>query len=171
MNAVPLSYIWDGEAFRVEKRFHRLADNQFVIGESYLMSQYEDRSAKSHSHQFAWLAEAWKNLPDDMIERWPTPEHLRKYALIGCGFATNRQFVASSKAEALRIAAFLRPKDEYAVVIVHECVVNEWTAVSQSRKAMGAVWFQRSKQAVLEFVAGLIGVPPETLSKEAGRAA
>ena len=38
-------------------------------------------------------------------------------------------------------------------------------------KAMGGPTFQKSKDDVLDFVAGLIDVPRETLSAEAGRAA
>lgn len=173
MNApIPISYRWAGEHMSpLSGRATLDANKTFVVGQVYLLVEDHDRSIATHNHQFAEIAEVWKNLSDDMIDRWPTPKHLRKFALIQCGFTEHRQFVASSKAEALRIAKFIRPKDEYAIINVRGCVVNEWTAMSQSRKAMGAREFQRSKQAVLEFVAGLIKVSPDTLVKEAGRAA
>ncbi len=80
-------------------------------------------------------------------------------------------FVASSKAEAARIAAFLRPVEDTAVVRVKDAVVIRWTAKSQSMRAMGKDDFQRSKDAVLAVIDELIGTAPGTLSREAGRAA
>jgi len=40
--------------------------------------------------------------------------------------------------EAQRIAAFIKPMDTYAMVIVNECVVTVYTAKSQSLKAMAS---------------------------------
>jgi hypothetical protein len=45
--------------------------------------------------------------------------------------------------------------------------VTVLTALSQSRRAMGKKRFQASKDAVLAFVAELIGTSPATLAKEA----
>ena len=72
--------------------------------------------------------------------------------------AANSEFVASSKAEATRLAAFLRPIDDYAVVSVDHCVVTVWTAQSQSMKAMGKEAFQESKTKVLDYVGSLLGI-------------
>jgi hypothetical protein len=63
----------------------------------------------------------------------------------------------------VRLAAFIRPTDEYAIVDVKESVVTVWTAQSQSMKAMGKEAFGKSKVAVLEFAAGMIGTTPEAL--------
>jgi hypothetical protein len=71
----------------------------------------------------------------------------------------------------MRIAAFLRPVDDTAVVRVKDSVVVRWTAKSQSLRAMGRHDFQRSKDAVLAVIDELIGTAPGTLSREAGRAA
>lgn len=79
--------------------------------------------------------------------------------------------VCSSKAEAQRIAAFMRPIDEYAIIIASEAAVRVFTAESQSHKAMGAERFQQSKQAVLEFIDELLGTQHGTVSSQAGRAA
>ncbi len=89
---------------------------------------------------------------------FPTAEHLRKFALIRCGYSDQRQIVCASKAEAQRVAGFVRPMDEYAVVTTSEAVVSVFTAQSQSRKAMGHRPFQESKNKVLDYIAGLLGV-------------
>jgi hypothetical protein len=69
------------------------------------------------------------------------------------------------------LAAFVRPTDDFAIVTATGATVTVWTAKSQSVKAMGGKDFQVSKQAVLDVIADLIGVSPETLSREAGQAA
>lgn len=170
MNSVALPMRWDGEAMVPLPGFARRADAQFVIGQTYRLEPVEDRSAASHRHYFAAINEAWANLPDHMAERFPSPESLRKFALIKAGYADSRQIVAASKAEAQRLAAFIRPMDEYAVVTVDQAVVTIFTARSQSVRAMGKAEFQDSKQKVLDVIADMIGVTSEALAAH-GRAA
>jgi hypothetical protein len=165
----PLGFQWDGEAMIPLQP--RLADKYYVVGETYRMIPEEPRSTATHNHQFAEVAEAHSNLPEDLAVEFPTADHLRKYALIKAGYCDKASFVCSSKAEAVRLAAFLKPIDDYSIVTVDDCVVTRYTAQSQSRRAMGAKTFQDSKTAVLEIVAAMIGVQPEKLKSEAGRAA
>lgn len=162
-----IPFRWDGEAMRIAGGFRKQADTSFVVGAVYHMEVVEDRSAKSHRHFFSAIAEAHASLPEAGADRFPTPDHLRKYALIRSGFASESQIVASSRAEALRIAAFIRPIDGYAVVTVREAVVSVWTAESQSMRAMGKERFQASKNAVLEFVSSLIGATPDEIMRSA----
>lgn len=152
---------WDGEAMVPARGFAKRCDDEFTIGLTYNLECVEERSAASHRHYFAAINEMWQTLPDHLAERFPSSEHLRKYALIRAGFATQRQFVASSKAEAMRLAAFMRPVDEYAVVSLREATVTVWTAESQSQKAMGKERFQGSKTAVLDTIASMLGIRPE----------
>lgn len=161
----PLVFRWDGEA--MVPLNPRAADRMYVVGEQYRLEPREDRSAASHAHYFAALNDAHANLPDDLAERFPTPGALRKYALIRAGYRDERSIVAASKAEARRIAAFIRPMDEFAVVSVHDAAVVVWTAKSQSMKAMGKKAFGESKTAVLGFVAELLGCSPDQLGKAA----
>ena len=165
MTIYPVVFEWDGEAMRPLN--HHVADRQYIVGEHYRLETREDRSHASHAHFFAALNDAHANLPDDLAGRWPTADHLRRYALIRTGYRDERTIVASSKAEARRLAAFIRPMDEYAAVSVHDAAVIVWTAKSQSVRAMGKADFQASKDAVLGFVAELIGVTPEQLGKAA----
>lgn len=168
----PILCLWDGENFTpAGPHWARLADRHFVVGCQYPLEVREDRSAESHRHYFACINDAWQNLPDDLAERFRTPEHLRKWALIRCGYADERSIVCSSRAEALRVAAYVGQFDEYAVVLAKGATVTAWTAKSQSMKAQGKKEFQRSKDAVLDFVAGLIGTTRDALAENAGKAA
>jgi hypothetical protein len=152
-------------------RFAREADRHFVIGQRYTLTEYVERSQASHNHYFAAVKEAWANLPEGEAERHITPNHLRKYALIKCGYADRQDFVVQSNAEALRLASAIRKIDDYAVTTISGNVVTRWTAKSQNGQAMGKKDFQASKQAVLDYLASLVGVSPDELSSNAQRAA
>ena len=150
-------------------RFARLAADAFTEGEQYRMEAIEARSWATHAHQFAWLHDAWLNLPEQYaIEPWAqTSEHLRKYALIRTGFCNTQTWVCSTKAEAVRWAANMRPEDEFSIVIAKGGEVVRYTAMSQSARAMGAKDFQASKTAILDYIAGLLGVGPAELAAQA----
>lgn len=163
----PLIFAWDGEAMIPAPHSRRLIDQHFVIGEKYQFVIHEERSAASHNHYFALLKKAWENLPEAIAADFPSVEHARKRALIMTGHRHERQFVASSKAEALRLAAFLRPASEYAVVVADGAVVTEMTAKSQSMRAMGKADFQRSKDDVLAYLAKLGGYDASQLGRAA----
>ena len=169
--STPLYWSWDGESMRPLLRFADRARKQFTIGQKYRLVEEHERSVQSHNHYWASVTEAWKNLPHDMAEQFPSVDHLRKWSLVKAGFADERSIVAGSNEEARRIAAFVRPSDPYAVITVGGCVVKVFTAKSQSRKAMGAKDFQESKTAVLEIIANLVGVDVDTLTSNAGKAA
>lgn len=171
MLTAPLIFRWDGEAMIPWRRFEKLCDKEFVIGEDYRLEVIEERSAKSHNHYWAALTEAWRNLPEEAAERFPTVESLRKFALIKAGFCDSRSIVAGSKAEAQRLAAFIRPADEFAIVTTSEATVTVYTAKSQSMRAMGKADFQKSKDDVLGYVASLIGVHQGDLHRNAKDAA
>lgn len=165
----PIDFHWDGEA--MIPKIPRLADRHFVVGESYLLVEHHDRSSATHSHYFASLNEAWKNLREADALRFPTAEHLRKWAMVKAGYADERTIVCVSTEEAARAAAHIRALDGYAVITVSDGVVRVYTAKSQSKAAMGAKEFQESKQKVLDIVSDLIGVDAASLRQEAGRAA
>src|SRR5690606_27888578 len=129
--------------------------------------EHHDRSEASHNHYFASIANAWNTLPDHLLAEYPTAEHLRKKMLVKCGYADERSIVCASKAEAERIAAFIKPMDEYAVVIHREAVVKVFTAQSQSMKAMGKREFQESKESVLAAIDNLLGVEPGATARAA----
>lgn len=165
----PLGFQWDGESMIPLNP--RLADKYYVVGETYRMVPQEDRSQASHRAYFAAIREAWQNLPEQYADHLPTDEHLRKWALIKAGYRDERTIACASKAEAQRIAAFIKPMDDYAVVVAREAVVTVYTAKSQSMRAMGRRDFEESKHKVLDVVASLVETDVETLKENAGRAA
>lgn len=172
MTDAPLTMRWDGEAMIPASQFWAArADKQWVVGEVYQIVEHHERSQVSHNHYFAAIGEAWHNLPEDLLTDFPTTEHLRKKLLVKAGYADERSIVCASKAEALRVAAFIKPMDDYAVVTVRESVVRVYTAQSQSTKAMGKQVFQASKQAVLDALDALLGVETGETAANIGRAA
>jgi len=171
MSTVPIPFQWDGEAMVPAASYRRRCDREFVVGAYYHLVQHEERSAASHAHYFASVAEAWRNLPEALAERFPSPEHLRKYALIKAGYADERSIVCASKAEAQRVAAFIKPLDSYAIVTASEAVVKVYTPQSQSMKAMGKAAFQASKDAVLNILGEMIGATSDQIQRNAREAA
>lgn len=165
--SAPLPFQWDGEAMRIRPSFQKRADELFCVGETYTLEVLEERSAASHRHYFAAVNEAWANLPEHLSEQYPTAEHLRKGALIRAGYRDERSIVCASRAEALRVAGFIKPLDSYALVTVTEAVVRVFTAQSQSQKAMGKDLFLKSKADVLETLADMIGVQTAALHEHA----
>lgn len=157
----PQHFEWSGEA--MIPLHPRRADKTFVVGQRYSLVQHEDRSEASHRHEFAWLREAWQSLPEHLSERFPTEKHLRKWALIRAGYSDSHTITCRSKAEAVRVAAFIRPIDEFAVVIVQGTTVTRFTAKSQSKRAMGAKEFYESKERIMEVVARMLNVEPQEL--------
>ena len=168
-NTPPMYFIWDGESHFPERP--RLADKYYVVGARYRLVPEEERSMRSHRFYFASINEAFANLPEDLAERFPTSEHLRKFALIKSGFRDERSFVAASKAEAVSLSTFIKPIDDYAWVVVSEATVTVYTAKSQSVRAMGKRVFQDSKDKVLDVVSAMIGTSAETLRQNAEQAA
>lgn len=159
MADVPIPCIWDGEAMVPASPYWAArADQQFVVGEHYKLIEHHDRSEASHRHYFASIKNGFDNLPDVMRDDYPTAEHLRKKALIRTGYAHHRDYVCDSANAARDMAAFIRPLDDYAVIITKDCIVRVYTAMSQSVKTMGAKEFQASKTAVLDFIDDLLGV-------------
>lgn len=105
-----------------------------------------------------------QSLPEDIADQYPSAEHLRKRALIQAGFYNEDVIDAGTTAGALRVAAYLRGKDDFAFVIVRGPIVSVRTAKSQSRRAMNRHEFQASKTALMDVVAEMIGVPPALLA-------
>ena len=172
MSDAPILCAWDGEHLTpVGQTWARRADAQWVVGERYYVEIRQERSEASHRAYFASINEAFQNLPEDMAERFPSADHLRRWALIKAGYRDERSIVAASKAEAQRIAAFIKPMDSYAIVTVKDAVVTVYLAKSQSYRAMGKADFDKSKAAVLEIVAQMIGTTAPALERNAAERA
>lgn len=169
MTASPLKFRWqDGT---MQPLAPDVARRTYEDGQIYRLAPWEDRSANTHRHYFSCINEGWNQLPEHMADQFATPDHLRRWLLIRAGFRDERTIVLASKAEAVRVAAFIRPLDPYAVVVPRESTVVVMTAHSQSYKSMGARTFQESKEKTLDLLASMIGTDSKTLAQNAGRAA
>lgn len=168
---IALRYMGDGD-FKALR--HALADREYTIGQVYQMEEWQQRSPQSHAHEFAWLADAWRNFPETLADQYPSPEHLRKAALIQAGFYNETIIDVGDRAGALRVAAYAQAEDEFAHVVTRGKYVVIRKAKSQKMRGRGAMdrkAFQDSKTAVMEIVANLIGVSPDQLKQEAATAA
>src|SRR5690606_31767424 len=132
--SAPLLFRYEGEGeFRAASAYWATrAGIAYVIGATYKLVAHHDHRQCTRKPSFACLAEAWQTLPEHLLEEYPTVEHLRKKMLIRCGYADERSIVCASKAEAQRVAAFIKPMDSYAIVTVREAVVRVYTAQSQA---------------------------------------
>jgi len=148
----------------------RIAQTKFVLGETYRMDVREERSPKSHRHYFACVRKGWMNLPEQYGGRWRNPDELRKYALIATGFRSVTTLVVGSRSQALAVVRQLKRRSrEYALYHVYKVkgsTIEIIEPVSQSLASMGKREFGRSKQAVLQYVADLIGVTVEQLTSQ-----
>ena len=163
--SAPLRLRYEGNGdFRVMSNYHAArADKDYVVGEVYTFDEFQDRSDVSHNHEFAFVAEAWKTIHERYNEQpWAhSPEHLRKYALIKTKFCNTLTYPCGSRAEAERWATNMRRVDEYSIVMAEGSVVYRFTAMSQKRRGIGALdkaTFQRSKQAIMDFLDDLLEV-------------
>ena len=163
---LPVLFQWTGEAMiPATRREAKACDEQYVVGEKYRLADWEDRSLASHSHEFAWLHEAWQSLPENLSDEYPSSEHLRKRALIQAGFYDEQVIDVGTVAGAIRVAAGIRVREEFALVTPRGIYVSIKTAKSQSRRAMNKQEFQASKQAIIEVIGELLGVASADLAK------
>lgn len=165
----PLLFKWTGEV--MEPFAPSKAAQQYKVGERYRLAVHEDRSPESHRHYFACINEVFKQLPEEIAAKVPTPEYLRKWALIRCGYRNELVIPCNSEDAAIKAVATVKVLDEYAIAHPDGTVLTIYTAESQNMKAMGRQRFNESKQAVLDLLAGLIGVSVDELGKNAGQAA
>lgn len=141
-------------------------------GGTYRLAPIEEASPRSRSHYFACLNEAWKNLSDKHAERFPSVEALRKFALIQTGYRTAVYRILDTAEDATKAAAMLGQfVDPHSILVQRENTVTVLSARSQSGQSMSKKEFDASKNAVLEYLAQMIGVDQPTLETNAGRAA
>jgi hypothetical protein len=154
----PIPCRWDGDAMVPVKGYAGKCDQQWVIGQVYAVDTEESRSKAAHNRYFATIHDIWKTLPDDLIARYPTSDHMRKSGLIATGYCMVKAFPFTSAAQmrALRplLASIANEFTEYenqgATLLVKE-------PESQSHKAMGKTRFNASVTAVENWAAALVG--------------
>ncbi len=159
---------WTGEALVPVGGHKELCDKQLTVGYDYAAELQFDRAMKAHRMQFAWLKEAWLNLPEELQADYPTPEHLRKRALIQAGFYTEQVIDLSDMTLERAFERNVR-LDEFSVIFKRGDFLVIRTPESQSVRNMGNRRFLESMTAIMEVIADLIGVDPDSLRREGGR--
>lgn len=163
---------WTGVAFvPASKLWGHVCDKHLVVEQEYWMTEEQERSKKSHNHYFRAVHTGWENLPEKYAGRFPDDDHLRKYALIMLGYFNQVELVFDSPDSAVLAAGQFKKLDTYSIVSVADCVVVQLTAQTQKYREMGKARFQKSKQDVIEFIAGLCGIDADELTVNAGKAA
>jgi|GEM_PF-695373 len=168
-----LYFTWHAGA-NCMKACTKVAQSYFVEGEMYRLEAVEERSGKAHRRYFAVINEAWKSLPEDE-KRFPSPEHLRKYALIKSDYYDEDSIVLPTRKDALSVAGWTRKKDGFSVIMLAAVedenpdgptVVRVFTAKSQSIRNMKNDEWKASSDKVLHWIDDLLGVAPGTVSKQ-----
>ena len=162
----PVVFVWTGNSMVPLPRYKNQCDTQFLVDCEYPLTIIEARSRASHNHYFASVEEAYKNLPDSLKEKFPSATHLRKKALVECGYCTEKNFVCDTDEHAMNLAVYIRSIDEYAIIRLSGNVVKVFEAHSQDAANMGRELFMASKNAVLDYVSTLIGVKTSELKKQ-----
>ena len=157
---------WTGEHFEALGQHHQRCRDTFEVGERVVIEVARQRSDASHKQYFAAIREAWMNLPEEAAARYDSPEKLRKWALIRCGYCEQHDFVMDSEERAIGLAMVMRKLDDYAAVVVRGNIVRIYRAKSQSLTAMGKDDFEASKRHVLDILSGQIGVNRTALERE-----
>ncbi|MEL6411689.1 MAG: hypothetical protein AAFQ38_14930 [Pseudomonadota bacterium] len=163
--------VFDGQALIPDGNFSvAQVNDRFGAGQVVVVDLDPQRSGKSHKHQFVFVKTAWENLPDYLVDApfAVSVETLRKHALIATGFCHTEMVPVGTKQRAERVAVAMSSLASrahgYCITDVRGSVAYCHTAQSQSVKSMGRDEFQKSKQAILEWLADLIGVTPADLA-------
>lgn len=167
----PVVFVWDGNVMIPLPRFKKLCDSQFAVNEEYPLDIVQNRSMRSHNHYFAWVGEAFDNLAEEWAQEFPTEDHLRAWALVQAGYATEANYVCDTPKNARQMALALRKASPLAVIKVSGNVVKHFEAESQSLVSMKKERFEASKAAVIEIIAPMARTTPADLKKNAGRSA
>lgn len=165
MKALPC--IWNGEVLVPVRGYQRQADASLVIGTRYTVEVEEPRNMAQHKGYFARIHEAWQSMPEELLEDYPSSEHLRKRALIKTGYASMTDFVCASSVQAVAAARAFTGADKYALVEISDRAVRIWQAESQSLRAMGSQRFKRSIDEVERWIGDLLEIPPEVMARVA----
>lgn len=179
MKVRPAMFVWrnvevlldDGQAVRAKAmvpdgRFKALCDRQFSLDEGYALGPVDNVANASRGGFFASVKEAWNNLPED-DERFPSPEHLRKRALVAAGWAFHSQEVWDTERDARKHVISLRKHDEYAIIKPSGTVVDVWVAKSIAHGQITADEWKVVKPRALDWIAAQINVARTELERHA----
>lgn len=164
----PIYFEWtdDGTFRPASTAFARMCDRHFVVGERYRLMAREERSGVTHRHYFASINKAWKTLPENLQERFPSAEHLRGWALCKAGFCNEEIVACTDKTQAKTFARIIRKRDPYSIISIQQDTIHIFTPHSQSLANANKELFQKQKVAVLHVIDDLLGTDHGTTAKQ-----
>lgn len=171
----PLPFIWSGGAMHPAAQFRQLAQRQFKEGERYVLEPHDEVSHKDRAQYFATIRDAHSNVRAEALERYPSPEHLRKWALIEAGWYEQKVQVCPDRAFAVQVAMLIRNADEYLKVVIDKVddtsgqymiVIRKARSQKVQPGAMTREEWRQSRQDVLDILSGVIGVSRKALERE-----
>lgn len=165
----PLEYVWQGGAWHPLPYYAKQAQLAFGEGEIARLERIEHRSVASHKAFFAWVQEAYENLPEGYRGRWVSPDDFRHWLLTFTKFCTRHECIMPSKAAANAMKKFL--DGDYHRTVVEGNTFIGYKAMSQSYRSMSARAFQESREAFDTVAAQVLGIHPDDIKRNAGRAA
>lgn len=142
--------------------------DSFTDGEIYYVKVDKKRYMPRHDWFMTLIRESWETLPDDLREKFQSPDILRKRLLISAGYADIRSIVCSTDAEAIRLTAFIgKSLDSYTILSRVGNILVLATAKSQAIDKMDADTFRQSCDDVINYLAALLGAEKEDLKARA----
>jgi hypothetical protein len=140
-------FVWNGRAM-----VPTTGAGTYKKGEVYLLRE-EGRVEAARRHYHARVAELWDNLPHD---EFPSPTHLRKFALIRTGFCQEITMPLATEGLQALFKILARRFDPYVICVSHGESVAAYTAKSQARGSMRDTELSDSMAKVLDYAEGLL---------------
>lgn len=167
MSDAPILYtcIEDGVMVPASPFWQRKAAEHYRAGARYELVEHQERSDNSHRHFFATIREAFQNLPDALLDEYPTADRLRRKLLIKGGFCKEQTVECATKAEAQRWADITRQREPDSIVIARGVLVRIFTAESMSYRTMDRKRFQAAKEFILGELSSMLGSTPRELER------
>jgi hypothetical protein len=145
---------------------------KFKDGELYFFKADTRRYWPRHQWFMATIRSCWESLPEDLQERFPNPEFLRKHLLIKAGYSKVTKIKYSSKQEAFATASLVsKLMDDYSEIKVDGTTLRMETARSQAIKItdddelMSNEEFTESCEMVFNSLAIMLGAAKEDIVK------
>lgn len=131
----------------------------------------EDMADKAALRGFmATIGELYQSIPEKFAKaKWSkSADAFRKHALIKTGWYSSDSYVFATKRDAIfaasRIGYMARMGHGYAITSLEGNTVHCFVPLSQSLSKMGKEDFTASKQDVLNWCCGIVGVSPADLA-------
>lgn len=167
MRIRPVQFEWtDDEVMKPLPRFQSLCARQFVIGEVYSLDPTEEVSQHDRGGLFAAVKSGWKTLAEEWDGKFPTTEHLRKWALIEVGYCTQDEYTLKNEEDAKVMTKALRRQDEFCRIAIHGDTVIVRNAKSIANNAIKSKEFKALKKQVLDLVGSMCNSTAADLDRE-----